>query len=101
IFGVWIVIRKSVIELAVERDDFAANLFQHLRREGAGRAVAASADHLEAPLKFRPAGEVRNIARRKILDEGVTAALARLEAAFEHDLLQARHLVRTESQRPG
>ena len=43
VFGVGIVVREGVIELAVERDDLAADRFQHLRRERAGGAVAAGA----------------------------------------------------------
>ncbi len=79
VFGVRIVVRKGVIELAIERHDLAADFFQHLRREGAGGAVAAGAHHLEMPLELRPLGEVGDIARRKILDEFVSAAARHLE----------------------
>ena len=39
--------RKGVVELGIERHDFAAELFEHLRREGAGGAVAAGGDHFQ------------------------------------------------------
>ena len=43
VFGVGIVVREGVVELAVERHHLAADRFQHLRRERAGGAVAAGA----------------------------------------------------------
>ena len=52
VFGIRIVVRKGVIELAVERDHLAADLLQDLRGEGAGGAVAAGADDLELALSF-------------------------------------------------
>ena len=69
VFGVGIVVREGVIELAVERHDLAADRLQHLRRERAGGAVAAGADDLELALELRPVGEVGDVARGKILDE--------------------------------
>ena len=58
-----------MIELAIERHHFAADRFQHLRRKGAGRAVAAGHNHLQLALQLRPVGEVGEIACREILDE--------------------------------
>src|SRR5436190_103287 len=76
IFGVGIVVRESVVELAVKRHDLAADRCQHLRRERAGSAVAAGAHHLEAALEFWAAGEISDVAGGKILVEfiGTTAA---------------------------
>ena len=88
-----------MVELAIERDDLAADFFQHLRREGARRAVAAGADHFEAALELRPLGEVGDIAGRKVLDEGVGAASLHLVLAAEHDVLEPAHLVGAESER--
>ena len=88
-----------MVKLAIERDDLAADLFQNLRREGAGGAVAAGADHLEAALEFRPIGEVGDIARRKVLDEGVAAAGLHFVLAAEHDVLEPAHLVGAEGER--
>ena len=99
VFGVGIVVRKGVVELAVERNDLAADRFQHLRRERAGGAVAAGAHHFQVALEFRPLGEVGDVARRKILDEVVGAAGLHLEAAVEHDVLEPRHLVGAEGER--
>ena len=99
VFGVGIVFRKRVVELAVERDHLAADRFQHLRRERAGGAVAAGAYHFQVPLEFRPLGEIGDVARRKVLDEVVSAAALHLEAAVEHDVFQPRHLVGAEGQR--
>jgi hypothetical protein len=76
---------KVEIELAVERDDLATQRAEQLRREGARRAVAAGGDDLQSAPQFRPAGKVGNIARGKIVDEAVAAALAILEIAADHD----------------
>ena len=54
VLGVGIVVREGVVELAVERHHLAADRREHLRREGAGGAVAAGANHLEAALELRP-----------------------------------------------
>src|SRR2546423_1018494 len=43
VFGVGIVVRERVIELAVKRHDLAADRLEHARREGARGAVAAAA----------------------------------------------------------
>src|SRR5262245_20419638 len=99
VLGVGIVVRKGVVELAVERDDLAADRLQHLRREGAGGAVAAGADDLQAALELRPIGEVGDVAGRKILHEGIGAAAAHVEAGVEHDFLQPAHLVGAEGER--
>ena len=80
VFGVRIVAREGVVELAVERHHLAADRFQHLRRERAGGAVAAGADHLELALELRPLGQIGDVARGEILDERVGAAAAQLEA---------------------
>ncbi len=40
VLGVRVVARKGIVELAVERHHLAADRLQHLRGEGAGRAVA-------------------------------------------------------------
>ena len=98
IFGVRIVVREGVIELAVERHDFTADRFEHLRRECARSAVAASADHFQMPLELRPLGQVGDVARREIFDEFVTAAGFRFVVAAEHDLLQSLHLVWAEGE---
>ena len=100
VFGIRIVVREGVVELAVERDDLAADRLQHLRREGAGGAVAAGDDDLDAALQLRPVGEIGDIARREIFVELVGAAAAVVELCAEHDLLQPRHLVGAEGQRP-
>jgi hypothetical protein len=58
VFGVGIVVREGVVEIGVERDHFAADRFQHLRREGARRAVAAGGDDLQRRLSFgRPVSD--------------------------------------------
>ena len=63
-----------MVELGVERDHLAADRLQHLRREGAGGAVAAGGDDLELALELRAVGEVGDVARRIILVELVGAA---------------------------
>ena len=100
VLGIGIVFRERVVELAVEPDNLAADRFEHLRREGARRAVAAGTDHLQLALEFRPFGEIGDVARRKVLDEVIGAAARKLERGIEHDLLQPRHLVGTKGQRP-
>ena len=100
VFGIRIVFRERVIELAVEPHHLAADRLQHLRRERARGAVAAGADHLQLALELRPLGEIGDVARRKILDEMIRAAARQLERGVEHDLLQPRHLVGAEGQRP-
>ena len=47
VFGVGIVARESVVELGVERDHLDAERVEHLRREGAGGAVAAGGHDLD------------------------------------------------------
>ena len=75
VFGIRIVIWKGEIEVGVERDDLAAELFQNLRREGPGGAIAAGRDDLELARDFRPVGEIGDVAGREILDETIGAAL--------------------------
>ena len=58
VFGVRIVAREGVVEIAVERHHLAAERLQHLRREGAGRAVAAGATTLS--LRFSLGRSVRS-----------------------------------------
>ena len=99
VFGVRIVAREGVIEIAIERYDLAANGFQHARGKGAGGAVAAGGDDLQFALELRPVGDVGDIAVRKILDEDIGAG-AQLELGAEHDVLEPRHLGRPEGQRP-
>ena len=55
VFGVGIVAREGVVELAVERHHLAADRLQDVRREGAGGAVAAGGDDLQLALDLRPA----------------------------------------------
>src|SRR5262249_10104413 len=88
-----------MVELAVERDDLAADSGKHLRRKGAGGAVAAGANDLEAALELRALGEIGDVTGREVLDEGVRAAAAWLEARLEHDRLEPAHLVRAEGER--
>src|SRR4029453_10882951 len=90
---------KGMVELAVERNDLAADRGEHLRRKGTGGAVAAGAQHLEAALELRPAGEIGDVARRKILDEGIGAPAAQVETRIKHDVLEPGDLVGTEGER--
>ena len=69
---------------------------QHLRREGAGRAVAAGGDDLHLARKIRPAGQIVDIARAEVLDVTIGAAARLAKFAGENDFLQAAHLVRAE-----
>ena len=56
VFGVGIVSRECMIEIAIERHDFAADGLQDLRREGSRRAVSAGRDDFELSLELRAAG---------------------------------------------
>ena len=100
VFGVGIVARKRVIELAIERHHLAADRFEDSGRESAGGAVAAGGDDLQLALDFRPFGQIGDIAFGEILHELVRAAAAEIELRLQHDLLQPLHLVRPEGQGP-
>ena len=100
VFGVGIVAREAVVELAIERHHLAADRLQNARRKSAGGAVAAGGDHFQLALDLRPLGEVGDVAVGEILDENVTAAAREIELGAEHDLLQPRHLVGPEGERP-
>jgi hypothetical protein len=99
VFGVGIVFREGVVELAVEPDDLAADRLQYLRCERARRAVAASTDHFEFSPELRTLGEVGDVACGKILHEDIRAASPQVEPGVEDDLLQPRHLFRPEGER--
>ncbi len=86
VFGIGIVAREGVVEFGVEGDDLAADHFEHLRREGARGAVAASGDDLEPALELRPVGEIGDIAVGEVFDELVGAALPQRESGVEHDV---------------
>src|SRR5215468_3677463 len=88
-----------MVELAVERDDFAADGGENLRRKRAGGAVAAGANDLEAALELRALREIGDVTGREVLDEGVSAAAAWLKARLEHDRLEPAHLVGPEGER--
>ena len=100
VFGIGIVIWKREIQLGIERDHLAAELFQNLRREGSGGAIAACRDDLEFALDFWPVHEIGNIAGREILDEAIGAALRVTEFPLQHDVAQAAHFIGTERDRP-
>ncbi len=71
-----------------------------MRREGAGRAVAAGGDHLELARVLRAVREVANVGLGEILVEDVGAAAVEVELPREDDLLQPAHLVRAEGHGP-
>ena len=100
ILGIRVVARKGEIEFAVERNDFDAERAQELGREGSGGAVAAGRDDLEAAAEFRPAGQIGDVAGRKIGDEFVPAARLRTIFARDNDIAQTRHLLRPEGHWP-
>ena len=71
-----------------------------MRREGAGRAIAAGGDDLELAAELRLAiGEIGDVACREIIDEAIGAALRIMIGAGEHDLFQPAHLVGAEGHR--
>ena len=74
VFGVGIVPRECVIEIAIERHDLAADCLQNSRRKGSRRTVAAGRDHFELALELRPLGQIGDVALGKILHEFVAAA---------------------------
>ncbi len=71
VFGVRVVGGEGVVELAIERDDGAAELGKDARREGARRAVAARDDDLQRPEQFRPRQEVGHVALGHVGHEDV------------------------------
>ena len=100
VFGIRIVIWKGEIEFGVERHHLDTELFQYLRREGSGGAIAAGHHDFELTRDFRPVHEVGNIAGREILDETVGAAIRVAEFSLQNDVAQAAHLVRPKGDRP-
>ncbi len=74
---------------------------QHAGRKRTCGAVAACRDHLEAALEHWPVGEIGDVTGRKVLDEPIRAAAAQIEVCPKHDVLETRHFVRTESERPA
>ena len=82
VFGVRVVARKGVVELAVERHDLDAERREQLRRKGAGRAVAAGRDDLHLARELRPVRQVGDVAGREVGHEFIGAAgLGRIIAA--------------------
>ena len=82
--------REIIVELGVERHDLAADALQQLRREGAGRAIAAGGDDFQLAGELHARGEIVEITRAEILDIAIGAAVGEAEVAGEHDLLEAR-----------
>ena len=78
IFGIGIVRREIVVELAIERDDGGAKLGQNARGEGAGRAVAAGNDDLQGTQQFRPCQKIGHVALGHVGHEDVAAAFVLL-----------------------
>ena len=100
VFRVGIVAWEVVVQLRIERDHLTADGLQHLRREGAGRAVAAGRHHPQSAFQLRPFRQRLDVALAQVRHEHITAAAGRLGAALEHDRFELRHLVRPERQRP-
>ncbi len=88
-----------MVEFRIERDHLHAELLEDLRREGAGRAVAAGGNDTELARDLGAVGEVADVAGGEILDEKVGATADEVEIGFEDDLLQRPHLVGAEGDR--
>ena len=80
----------------MQRNDIAADPRQNLRREGAGRAVAAGDDGLQAPREAGTRGEIGHIALANIGMKPVAAAAGRIELAGIDDVAQGADLVGSE-----
>ena len=101
IFGIRIMRREGVVELAVERDDGGAKLGENARGEGAPRAVAAGDDDLQGAQQFGPRQEIGHVALRHVRYEDVAATLVlRGELRVEDDLLERGHVVGREGEGP-
>src|SRR5262249_8341463 len=74
IFGVGMVSRERVIEIAVKRNDLAPDRLQNSWRESASGAVAAGGHDLEFAPELWPLGQIGDVALWKILHELVTTA---------------------------
>ncbi len=99
VFGVRIVVGEAPVELRVHLDHLGhAHAAQGLRREGAGRAVAAGGDHLQRTLQRHARGDVGDVAFGHAGHVHELAAGLLPPASREHDLLQPAHLVRAEGQ---
>ena len=99
IFRVRIVIGEGEVEFAIERDHLRADPFQHTRRKGARRAIAAGGDHLERVFQLLAIGEVLDVALGHVRHVNVAPPIPRFALAFKDDALQVQHLVRPESER--
>ncbi len=100
VFRVGIVAREAMVEFAIKRHHLAADRLQHPRRKRTGGTVAARRDHFQPAFELRPVGQIGDIAGRKIFHEPVGAARGEFELGAEHDLLEAGHFVRPESEGP-
>ena len=96
VFGIGVVARECVIELDVERHDFAAQSFKNLRSKSARRAVAARSHDFHLALEGRPVGEVGDVAFGEIVDEAIAAAVCVTKTPLKHDVAQSAHLVRAK-----
>ena len=99
VFGIGVVAREIVVEIAIHLDDLGAHPPQARWREGPGRAVAAGADHLQRPLELAVRCGVGDIALGHAFYLGERPAGPGLETAAEHDLLQSTDLIRPEGHR--
>ena len=99
VFGIGIVFGEGEIQFVVHRDHFRSDSGQRFRREGARRAVAGGANHLDRPRQADAARHVAQIGLAHIGHGDIGAARALFPQPAQHDLLQPGHLVRPESQR--
>ncbi len=100
VLGVRIVAGEGPVEVAIKRNHLDAERPEKFRREGPRSAVAAGGHDFHLPRKLRPAGQVGDVARRKVGHERVGAAgLGRIIAA-DHDVAQAPHLLGAKGDRP-
>ncbi len=73
---------------------------EHPCGERPGGAVAGGDDDLELALELRPVGQRLHVALGDVGLEDVAAAVSSLVGGAEHDLLELRHFLGAECQRP-
>jgi len=68
VFGIGIVVREGPVEIALDFDHLRPHPAQRLGREGAGRPVAARADHAQRPVQGAAGGGVGDVTFGHALD---------------------------------
>ncbi|MNM38743.1 hypothetical protein D3C81_495070 [compost metagenome] len=86
--GIGVVVGEGAVDIAVQRNDFGADRFQQLRREGTGHAVARIGDHLQRAVQLHVIGNTLDVISADLALLVVTRFRRLHEAAFDNALVK-------------